>query len=121
MIFDVDVWLRGSDHATTQTVDDIAHAPDAWDDEDVRKVLEGMLRAMHRLKHPASDDPHVALRGLSWIVNPYEGGGVVIALEITLGAAVAGPFDADQTRLEAAIARVLRRDPPPEPSSAVVH
>ena len=32
------------------------------------------------------------MRGLSWIVNPYEDGGVVIAIEITMGAAVAGPF-----------------------------
>jgi hypothetical protein len=123
MTFQVDVWLRDSEHATTQTVDGIAHDPHAWDDGDVRDVLEGMLRAMHRLKHPSGDNPHVALRGLSWIVNPYDGGGVVIAIEITLGAAVAGPFDADQATLEAAIARVLRRDavPPPASASAAVH
>jgi hypothetical protein len=49
----------------------------------------------------------VALRGLSWIVNPYEEGGVVIAIEITMGAAIAGPFVIDQAVLEAMIARVL--------------
>ena len=53
----------------------------------------------------------IALRGLSWIVSPYEGGGVVIAIEITMGAAVAGPFDIDRTRLEAMIARVLSEPP----------
>ena len=47
------------------------------------------------------------LRGLSWIVNPYEEGGVVIAIEITLGAAIAGPFDISQLALEAMITRVL--------------
>jgi hypothetical protein len=31
----------------------------------------------------------------------------VIAIEITLGAAVAGPFEIDRNRLEAMIARVL--------------
>jgi hypothetical protein len=110
MSFQVDVWLRGGNHATTETVDEVARPPRSWDDEDVRGVLEGMLRAMHRLKHPSGDDPHVALRGLSWIVNPYEGGGVVIAIEITLGAAIAGPFDVDQAVLEAAIGRVLKRE-----------
>jgi hypothetical protein len=70
-------------------------------------VLEAMLRAMQRESRPGSPDlPAVTLRGLSWIVNPYEGG-VVIALEITLGAAVAGPFDVDQQLLESMIARVL--------------
>ena len=107
MNFQLDVWLRDSDVATTTTVEGIPHAPAAWDDEDVRRVLEGMLKALHRLKHPDADPP-IALRGLSWIVNPYDGGGVVIAIEITLGAAVAGPFDIDRSTLEAAIARVLR-------------
>ena len=66
-----------------------------------------MLRAMDRLKRPGEGDREIALRGLSWIVNPYESGGVVIAIEITLGAAIAGPFDIDQAGLEAMITRVL--------------
>jgi len=65
--------------------------------------------AMDRLKRPDGVDRPVALRGLSWIVNPYEDGGVVIAIEITLGAAIAGPFDIDQTALEGMIERVLTR------------
>jgi hypothetical protein len=109
MTFQVDVWLRGSDIATTQAVEGIPHAASAWDDDDVELVLQGMLRAMHRQKHPTGDPPPIALRGLSWIVNPYEEGGVVIAIEITLGAAVAGPFDIDQAALEAMITRVLKR------------
>jgi hypothetical protein len=74
---------------------------------------------MHRLKHPDDSEPAVALRGLSWIVNPYEDGGVVIAIEITMGAAVAGPFDIDKSALETMITRVLVRPAPP--SSTSVH
>jgi len=86
----------------------------------VKAVLEGMLRAMHRLKNPGeADPPHIALRGLSWIVNPYDAGGVVIAIEITMGAAVAGPFDIDKAGLEAMIARVLSRAA--APSSSAIH
>ena len=107
MTVPVDVWLRGNDHATTVEVHGVEHAPRAWTDGDVRMVLEGMLRAMDRLKRPGEAERPVALRGLSWIVNPYEEGGVVIAIEITLGAAIAGPFDVDQTALEAMIERVL--------------
>src|SRR5205807_2657685 len=64
-------------------------------------------RAVERAKHPSDSERPIALSGLSWIVNPYEDGGVVIAIEITLGAAVAGPFDIEQPELEAKIARVL--------------
>jgi hypothetical protein len=103
----VDVWLRGTNFATTESIDDVPREPKAWIDEDVRLVLEGMLRTMHRLSKGAADPGIVALRGLSWIVNPYEDGGVVIAIEITMGAAIAGPFDIDKAALEQMIARVL--------------
>ena len=109
MSFQVDVWLRGKDEATTETVDGVDAAAAMWTDDDVRVVLEGMLRTMRRLKHPEQDDLPVVLRGLSWIVNPFEDGGVVIAIEITLGAAIAGPFDIDKTSLETMITRVLTR------------
>jgi hypothetical protein len=122
MSFQCDVWLRSSDLATTRTVDTVDHAPASWDDDDVRRVLEGMLRAIHQLKHPAETAPPVALRGISWIVNPYEEGGVVIAIEITLGAAVAGPFDVDKGKLEAMITRVIRQQVVPAPTStATIH
>jgi hypothetical protein len=119
MIVAVDVWLRGSDFATTATVDDSPRLPRDWTDDDVRLVLEGMLRTMHRLKHPQDADRPIALRGLSWIVNPFEEGGVVIAIEITLGAAIAGPFEIDKAVLEAMITRVLER--PAAPPSTTVH
>ena len=110
----VDVWLRGEDFATTRNISGIPREPSAWTDDDVRRVLEGMLLEMHRLKHPDNTEATVALRGLSWIVNPYEDGGVLIAIEITMGAAIAGPFDIEQGTLEAMIARVLARPLPPQ-------
>ena len=115
----VDVWLRGTDFARTETIEGIKRAPEAWTDDDVRDVLEGMLRAMDRQKRPGESDRSISLRGLSWIVNPFEEGGVVIAIEITLGAAVAGPFEIDKATLETMIARVLGAgDTPP---STTVH
>ena len=112
MTVPVDVWLRGNDFATTEKIEDIAGEPRAWTDADVRAVLEGMLRAMDRSKNPGEPDRPIALRGLSWIVNRFDDGGVVIAIEITLGAAVAGPFDIEQPALEAMIGRVLSPDTP---------
>jgi hypothetical protein len=119
MTVSVDIWLRGQDFATTATIDDIARAPDEWIDEDVRLVLEGMLRAMDRLKRPGESDRAISLRGLSWIVNPYDDGGVVIAIEITMGAAIAGPFRVEQRALETMIARVIASHT--SPPSATVH
>jgi hypothetical protein len=115
----VDVVLRGTNVARTETIEGIARPAEAWTDEDVRAVLQGMVRAMDRQKRPGEADRSIVLRGLSWIVNPYEEGGVVIAVEITLGAAVAGPFDIDKTRLEQMITRVLAT--PEAPPAATVH
>jgi hypothetical protein len=118
MTVEVDVWLRGNDFATTERFG-IDRGPEAWTDDDVRSVLEGMLQAMHRLRFP--NEPHgafVQLRGLSWIVNPFDDGGVVIALEITMGAAIAGPFLIEKTALEAMIGRVLAE---PGRSADTVH
>ncbi len=120
MNFPVDVWLRGTDFATTETIDSVSAPPASWTDDDVRGVLEAMLRVMNRSKNPNADGT-IALRGLSWIVNPFEDGGVVIAIEITLGAAVAGPFDIEQGVLEAMIERVLTRPIPPAPVTTRVH
>jgi hypothetical protein len=116
MKIQVDVWLRGTDFATTQTIDEVAREPKEWQDDDVRALLEGMLRVMHVAKTKGAPEQAIALRGISWIVNPYEDGGVVVALEIIMGAAVAGPFDIDKKALETMISRVLVL-----PSSASVH
>jgi hypothetical protein len=108
MEFQIDIWLRGDNHATTQVIAPVPREPRAWTDDDVASVLEGMLRALDRAKHPeAAADRPVALRGFSWIVNPFENGGVVIALELTLGAVIAGPFDIPERELTARIERVV--------------
>ena len=119
MTVSVDVWLRGTEHATTTTIDGLSREPSAWTDQDVRFVLEGMLRVMAQLKQPGKDPQTIALSGLSWIVNAYDEGGVVIAIEITLGAAIAGPFEIDKATLEAMITRVMA--PPIAPASTTVH
>ena len=119
MTVQVDIWLRGNDFATTATIEGVAREPKTWTDDDVRVILEGMLRAMDRLKHPHEDERVIALRGLSWIVNPFDDGGVVIAIEITLGAAIAGPFDIEKSALETMIGRILAR--PEAPPSTSVH
>ena len=104
----VEVWLRGDNHATTQVIAPVGRAPRAWTDGDVSAVLAGMLRALDRAKNPdAAPDRPIALRGFSWIVNPYEEGGVVIALELSLGAVVAGPFDIPEPELSRMIERVM--------------
>jgi hypothetical protein len=111
----VDIWLRGTGSTLTATVEGITRAPVAWTDDDVRFLLEGMLRAMSRLKRQRRTDREDALRGVNWLVNPYEDGGVVIAIEVALGAAIAGPFEIDKTALERMIARVLAADDSPYP------
>lgn len=108
MEFSVDIWLRGDNHATTETIAPVPREPRAWTDGDVAAVLEGMLRSIDRAKNPAADpDRPVALRGFSWIVNPFESGGVLIALELSLGAVVAGPFDIPENELTGKINRVV--------------
>jgi len=116
----VEICLKGDDFATRESIGGIAREPRVWTDADVRCVLEGMLQAMRRRKHPdVAADQAVALRGLSWIVSPFASGGVVIAIEITMGVAVAGPFDIDPSMLETMIARVLAT--PASTSSPRVH
>ena len=108
MEFQVDIWLRGDNHATTEVIAPVQREPPAWTDGDVAEVLIGMLRAIDRAKHPqAALDRPIGLRGFSWIVNPFESGGVVIAIEMTLGAVVAGPFDVPESVLTGKIQRVM--------------
>jgi hypothetical protein len=107
----LDIWLRGDNHATSEVISirPVAGEPRQWTDGDVSAVLVGMLRALERAKHPEVEQNRpVALRGFSWIVNPFEGGGVVIAIELTLGAVIAGPFDIAERDLTAMIERVLK-------------
>ena len=108
MQLEIEVWLRGSDFATTFAVDAAIPDPAGWTDGDVRLVLEELLRAIERAKHPDADPQRpVVLRGFNWIVSEFEGRGLLVSLEIQLGAAAAGPFAIDKAELEAMITRVL--------------
>lgn len=110
MTYTVEVVLRDRDVASSEVIQ-TGSAPREWTELDVEDVLREILRAIERAKDPdAPADRPVALRGFSWIVEPTDGG-VVIAIEIPMGAAVAGPFDADQSRLDSLISRALKRQP----------
>ena len=110
MEFPIDIWLRGDNHATTETIAPVVREPRAWTDGDVADVLIGMLRAIDRASRPdASADRPIALRGFSWIVNPFESGGVVIAIEMTLGAVIAGPFDVPESVLTGLIQKAIEK------------
>ena len=108
MDIQLDIWLRGDNHATTHVIAPVDRDPRSWTEGDVSAVLAGMLRALDHAKNPeTAPDRPVALRGFSWIVNPFETGGVVIALEMTIGAVVAGPFDINESDLNALIERAM--------------
>jgi hypothetical protein len=104
----LDIWLRGDNHATSHVISPVSREPRGWTDDDVTAVLSGMLRALEHARNPqAEESRRIAMRGFSWIVNPFEGGGVVIALELSLGAVIAGPFDITERDLSAMIERVI--------------
>lgn len=105
MTFNVEIVLRERNYAVTEQLHQ-PREPREWTDDEVAAVLREMLLAIDRARNPSATDRYVALRGFSWIVEPAEGG-VVIAIEIPSGAAVAGPFDIDQRVLDRMISRVL--------------
>lgn len=116
MIYDIEIVLRDRETAVAERLEHDGD-PSDWTELDVDAVLKSMLLAIDRVKNPGSNERHVALRGFSWIVEPTDGG-VVIALEIPMGAAVAGPFDIPQQRLDSLISRVIATAGPARP---VIH
>jgi hypothetical protein len=122
MQLEIEVWLRGNDFATTDVVDTTMAAPEGWTDGDVRVLLEELLRAIDRAKHSEADPQRpVALRGFSWIVSPFENQGMLVSVEIQLGAAAAGPFPLAQAELEGMITRVVREARDGQPAPPGVH
>ncbi len=117
MTFDIEIVLRDRDEAIVRRLRHDGNEVPGWTELDVQDVLKSMLLAIDQAKNPGSDQAYVALRGFSWIVEPSDGG-VVIAIEIPMGAAVAGPFDIPQARLDSLITRVLASNAPSRP---VVH
>jgi len=114
MQYDVEIVLRERNYAITEQIEH-GIEPRAWGERDVRIVLEQILRAIDRAKNPDNPAAHVALRGFSWIVEPMDAG-VVIAIEIPTGAAVAGPFAIEQDRLDSMVRRVVAAAAIPRPT-----
>ena len=117
---DVDVWVRSSNRAQTESMTGIPENASAWTDADVRCLLTEMLLALERAKNPGGDPPPVVLRGFSWIVSPEEATlpgaaaattgertGVLVHLEMKMGTASAGPFAIGEDALSAIITRVM--------------
>jgi hypothetical protein len=117
MTYDVEIVLREQNTATTTRIDHDMPAQ-AWTERDVKAVLEQMLLAIDKARDPAGpDDRYVALRGFSWIVEPFgDTGDVVIAVEIPSGCAVAGPFRIGQHHLDEMVRRVLADVALPRPT-----
>ena len=120
MTFPVEIVLRERDYAITQEIPAPGggrRAPAEWNDSDVEELLKDILLAIDRARNPDTSQRYVALRGFSWIVEPT-GEGVVIAIEIPMGAAVAGPFPVEQATLDRIVRRVIAAASPNKP---VVH
>jgi len=114
MEFDVEIVLREQNQAVTRRLEH-GTEPANWHESDVETVLKQILLAIDRVKNPGDNSRHVALRGFSWIVEPM-GEAVVIAIEIPMGAAVAGPFAIEPQRLDTMIRRVIAAAAVPRPT-----
>jgi|SRR5215471_83780 len=114
MEFNVEIVLREREFATSERLEH-GIEPAAWRELDVETVLKQILLAIDRAKNPGAVGRFVALRGFSWIVEPM-GDEVVIAIEIPMGAAVAGPFAIEQQRLDTMIRRVIAAAARPGPT-----
>ncbi|MGE5812870.1 MAG: hypothetical protein ACM36C_00130 [Acidobacteriota bacterium] len=118
MQFDIEVILRNEKDASVERAMH-PREPRDWTDQDVAEVLGKMLLAVNRLKNPDESEPHVSLRGFSWIVEPFDKGRVLIAIEIPMGAAVAGPFAIEQHTLDRMITAALQHANDPAPGGTI--
>ena len=110
MTFEVEVVLKGRHFAVTETVVGPQGSPESWNEQAIRDVLVEVLRAIDRVQNPeAPRDRAVSLTGFSWIVEPSDGKSV-IAIEIPMGAAVAGPFPIAQDTLDKLVTNVIRTE-----------
>ena len=116
MTIEVDVWVRGTQHAETHRIESPSASAAEWDESHVRQLVSEMLLALNRAKHPGAEPPPVSLRGFSWIVSPYQTG-VIVHIEMQIGTASAGPFEIAESRLTELLSRVME----PAESPARVH
>lgn len=116
-MIEIDVWLRGNNHATTARITSVPSDAGTWTDVEVGQLLTEMLLALDREKNPEGERPEVVLRGFSWIVSPDDARGVLLHLEMQMGTASAGPFKVAEPLLTTMIARVVAK----AQTSASVH
>ncbi len=119
MTFNVEIVLKGRDRAVTEALTIPHGEPATWNDAAVRDALTAILRAIDRADNPNADPNRIViLRGFSWIVEPSDKA-VVLAIEIPMGAAVAGPFAIGQKELDTLVSRVVRAASPPSAQQTV--
>lgn len=111
MTFTLEVMLRGDQRIYTERFDYPTHAS-RWTAADMQVVLRQWLQAIDRMQHPGAEPRAIELRGLNWIVSPYQGH-VVIAFEIPSASAVAGPFDVAPALLEQLLVQTIAAAGPP--------
>ena len=121
MAMSVDVWVRATNQARTESLDGVPENAAAWTDADVRHLLTEMLLALERARNPGGEPPPVVLRGFSWIVSPDGPAAapsspsvapngvdrVLVHLEMKMGTASAGPFAIGEQALSTMIERVM--------------
>ena len=119
MTFNVEIVLRERDYAVTEQIPapGAGRRPRRVERRRRRAAAQGHPPGDRSRPEPQSTQRYVALRGFSWIVEPTPDG-VVIAIEIPMGAAVAGPFPVEQAVLDRTIRRVIAAASPHKP---VVH
>jgi hypothetical protein len=115
MTIPVEIMLRGDPRVYAETIEHPGELS-SWTASDMRSVIERLLRLVHRLLQPGVPDGPVQLRGMNWIVSPYQQG-VVIAIETHSASVVAGPFDAPAASVESLVVGALGSVPP----GTVVH
>lgn len=108
MTYTAEVVVRITGEYERFTLEHGGNAPSDWTEVDVAGVLRDMLLAIDRAVNVGENAARtVTFRGISWIVSPFDSG-VVIALEIPSGSAVAGPFNIREDRLNVLISRVMQ-------------
>ena len=110
MIVPVEIMLRANETVFTEQIEQSGE-PATWGAGDVKALLLQILQAIDRIQQAGQAPRPVSLRGMNWIVSPYDDG-VVIALEIDSASAVAGPFRVAAKALEALIVSALGSTPP---------
>jgi hypothetical protein len=106
MTYNIEIMLRGNERVITET---LSHPrPEAeWNVEDVTTILTSVLQVVDGAVNPEAERGRpVSLRGMSWIVSPFQDA-VVIAFEIHSASVVAGPFRIDGSRLDGMVTSAL--------------